>query len=398
MSIGIATLLVGSATFAYFDDTETSTGNTFTAGIIDLGFVGPGACYLAISFLYEDSFLGVDDDTSGWSSDDTMKNLGTGHINLLGYTADANAWENSNAATFTHRGTRGLGVLGGSDDDEVDNINMDESIVITFDTPQWLNGFEVRSLFAKDGIDIIDEEGQVDWYLGGSPVGGYHLIGEEQGGNGVLNVQFDPVLVDEIVFYVPSGQSYTDESEFAVAQIYLANECMQDDDFNGLGLGIWTLDDMKPGENDCGIIVFNELGTNRGGTLDIACTYTADEDDDGNSGNGLNDGPESDTDWTTGDDQTTTDAFAGFMQITEMNYHSNPNTDLLPSITDHNGNTWIDLYDLKQSTLSVPLSDNGADGDYLEMTVYFHYTAGNDYQGDIIELTMIFTLEQIMYP
>ncbi|GAH85557.1 unnamed protein product, partial [marine sediment metagenome] len=32
MAIGIVSLLVGSATFAYFSDTETSSDNTFTAG------------------------------------------------------------------------------------------------------------------------------------------------------------------------------------------------------------------------------------------------------------------------------------------------------------------------------------------------------------------------------
>lgn len=36
MVIGIATAFLGAGTFAYFTDTETSTGNTFTAGTIDL--------------------------------------------------------------------------------------------------------------------------------------------------------------------------------------------------------------------------------------------------------------------------------------------------------------------------------------------------------------------------
>jgi len=34
--IGIVAMLAGAGTFAYFSDTETSTGNTFTAGTLDL--------------------------------------------------------------------------------------------------------------------------------------------------------------------------------------------------------------------------------------------------------------------------------------------------------------------------------------------------------------------------
>lgn len=36
LAIGIAAAMLGAGTFAYFSDTETSSGNTFTAGTIDL--------------------------------------------------------------------------------------------------------------------------------------------------------------------------------------------------------------------------------------------------------------------------------------------------------------------------------------------------------------------------
>jgi len=36
MTIGIATAMLGAGTFAYFSDVETSTGNTFTAGTINM--------------------------------------------------------------------------------------------------------------------------------------------------------------------------------------------------------------------------------------------------------------------------------------------------------------------------------------------------------------------------
>ena len=41
MAIAIVVGLVGVGTFAYFSDTETSTGNTFTAGTLDLAVGDP---------------------------------------------------------------------------------------------------------------------------------------------------------------------------------------------------------------------------------------------------------------------------------------------------------------------------------------------------------------------
>ncbi len=40
LAIAITLVLVGGATFTYFQDTETSTGNTFTAGTLDLKMQG----------------------------------------------------------------------------------------------------------------------------------------------------------------------------------------------------------------------------------------------------------------------------------------------------------------------------------------------------------------------
>jgi predicted ribosomally synthesized peptide with SipW-like signal peptide len=41
MSIGLVATVVGMGTFAYFSDTETSTGNTVTAGVLDLSINTP---------------------------------------------------------------------------------------------------------------------------------------------------------------------------------------------------------------------------------------------------------------------------------------------------------------------------------------------------------------------
>ena len=44
MTLVLVLGLVGAGAFAYFSDTETSTGNTFTAGTLDLVVVTTGAC------------------------------------------------------------------------------------------------------------------------------------------------------------------------------------------------------------------------------------------------------------------------------------------------------------------------------------------------------------------
>ncbi len=44
MAIALVIGLVSAGAFAYFSDTETSTGNTFTAGTLDLEVVTTGAC------------------------------------------------------------------------------------------------------------------------------------------------------------------------------------------------------------------------------------------------------------------------------------------------------------------------------------------------------------------
>lgn len=44
--IGLAAALVGAGTFAYFSDTETSSGNTFTAGSLDLEIQNPDGTWV----------------------------------------------------------------------------------------------------------------------------------------------------------------------------------------------------------------------------------------------------------------------------------------------------------------------------------------------------------------
>jgi len=165
-----------------------------------------------ISFLNEDSFEGVDSPT-GWSTSDSEVNLGTNTWSLLGDSADVNGYTNNDPYNLTHRGTRGLGVAGG----ENDEVDAPEKIEIVFDSPVLVNAFQVRSLFFNE-TGGVDEEGDVDLYNGGTLVASYHLTATQAGGNGILETFGTDDPVNKIIFYVKGGQSYTSYSEFAVAK------------------------------------------------------------------------------------------------------------------------------------------------------------------------------------
>jgi len=62
MAILLAVGLVGAGAFAYFSDTETSTGNTFTAGALDLVVVTTGACSNAGKITVNEQGDGFNDD------------------------------------------------------------------------------------------------------------------------------------------------------------------------------------------------------------------------------------------------------------------------------------------------------------------------------------------------
>jgi len=177
------------------------------------GFACKSPCSI-VSFLAEDGFVGVDDSTSTWSTNNSMVNLGKNALSLLGDTAHLYGYKSDGSPyNLTQRGTRGLGVGTG----EPDEIDDPEKIEIVFDEPILINEFQVRSLFTNENGG--DEEGDIDLYNGTTLVKSYHLSGAEAGGNGVLNTIGSDQAIDKIVFYVAPGQSYTSYSEFAVSKL-----------------------------------------------------------------------------------------------------------------------------------------------------------------------------------
>ena len=176
----------------------------------------------------------------------------------------------------------------------------------------------------------------------------------------------------------------------------------------------WTLSGMEPGVSETGIqqIELQNVGSIAADHLEIWCTYT------------VNDNPdvESDTDKNTSSHPS---QFARYMQITDMLYtndlwyydlltgekYTRTATDQ-PWVLAANDNKWkvedkdgvdeeendipadgiITLYDLNQDPLDDLTPPNG--DTQFEMKVKLHSSADNGIQGDTLNLTVIFTLNQ----
>ena len=171
----------------------------------------------------------------------------------------------------------------------------------------------------------------------------------------------------------------------------------------------WTLSGMEPGVSETGIqqIELQNVGSIAADHLEIWCTYTVDDDPD----------VESDTDKET---YLYPERFARYMEITLMVY-TNDNWwfDLLtgqkylgsyPDTSNPDGSPqakWrvddqespgqpgygiITLYDLNQNPLDDLTPPDG--NTQFEMRLKLHSSADNGIQGDTLNLTMIFTLNQ----
>ena len=185
--------------------------------LLSVGIVSAVTYDEQISFLYEDSFIGVSGDTTAWSTNDAMVNLGVSQWPLDFGRVKARLV--NEAQDLTHRGTRGLGV-NGQENDEVDSKEGKEKIVIVLDEPVYFGSVEIRSLFIEGGD--VPEEGDIKFYLDGDLVLTDHFIGTA---NGIVVKNYDGLLADRVVFFVKENQDYTHESEFAVARINFATDC-----------------------------------------------------------------------------------------------------------------------------------------------------------------------------
>jgi spore coat-associated protein N len=169
----------------------------------------------------------------------------------------------------------------------------------------------------------------------------------------------------------------------------------QDEDWRDGGVtATWVMENMKPGDSTSGWIGFEAKG---GSSITIACSYTLDEGIPGGN---------------------TADDMAKELVITEMHYYgelhnhgwgweeldllTNDNYDVGyepnpgnpgPMVEDMDGDGSISLYDLNATVTSVDVErPKNNENSWLNMAVKFDEDAGNDFQGDTLNLTMIFTL------
>ncbi|MBU3964918.1 hypothetical protein KKG29_02490 [Patescibacteria group bacterium] len=182
----------------------------------------------------------------------------------------------------------------------------------------------------------------------------------------------------------------------------------------GFGNGVtatWIATDMKPGDEKTfgleEVRLAKEIGSIEADHTEITCNYNVIEESPQT---------ESDTDPNTNLDP---DKMAKEMLITRCVYHDIVCIDCLTGIKwsgynytsgvcagtnlgqsndwkieDKNGDGKISFYDLKNDKLdNLPAVQNSPPFSF-KMGVKFSETAGNDFQGDIFDLTMIFRLNQ----
>jgi predicted ribosomally synthesized peptide with SipW-like signal peptide len=160
----------------------------------------------------------------------------------------------------------------------------------------------------------------------------------------------------------------------------------------------WYVPDMKPGDDiPQRSIWFKNFGTIQTSTMTITCNYTVTEES-----------PQTEADTDPNTDQHP-DEMAKHMIITYIhyrndlididcltgkNYTQSPIEDWRINDTDSDG--IITLYDLKQDPLiNLPSPDTQPNKiTQLDMALKFDIWAGDDFQGDTFNLTLIFTLNQ----
>jgi hypothetical protein len=143
---------------------------------------------------------------------------------LLDKTAEVSAWTNVTQSNLTSRGTRGLGINGGSDSDEIDNVDCKskELMTVTLKTPMCLAYVEVRSLFTKDADWYGTESGAFTTSLKDRDLYTVKMVATEPYGSTTglwsqtLTGSNANTAFDQIDFYIPDGNK---QSEFAVAAL-----------------------------------------------------------------------------------------------------------------------------------------------------------------------------------
>lgn len=139
---------------------------------------------------------------------------------------------------------------------------------------------------------------------------------------------------------------------------------------------VWAMPNMAPGHS-----VTNSLAVTNGGTLQSSLTASMVF-------------AEADASVNPTPNMTATDV-AKELEVTVVNWHDiNGTLDLLPHLTNNNGNGWKDLDDFRAALGTLAVLNPGETGT-LNMTLQFRNDANNDFQGDGVNATITLTLQNI---
>jgi len=385
--VGLVAIMAGAGLYALFSDTETSTGNIFTAGTLDLKTGQIGVSTSTIDLNPRLGSCEVDGKKS--------YNLTSDDLNKLGSSDDIR-YETQYDWKKNYEDNRYLEFL-------FPTITFPSEATITDVklTLEWARGEEID----KARLLIWDHTAGT-WKTQNLTVPTEHdkdfsetidlkALGIDTATDiNNLKIRFQAHHpTDDSDDPLPKHKTSHDLVKLTVTYIETAKVWS-----DGITTAIWTLSNMKPGdETPTGSVFFKNFGSIASNTLEITCSYTVNEET-----------PQTESDTDPHTDQHP-DEMAKYMIITMMYYRNDQvNINCLTGYDSYSGQTkdeWkvndanhdgkISLYELKLNPLILPSPDTQPNKiTQLDMRIKFDEDAGNDFQGDTFNLTMIFTLKQ----
>jgi len=207
MAIILAVGLVGAGAFAYFSDTETSTGNTFTAGTLDLLVTTSGACS-------DVGKITVNEQGDGLNDSVVFANLAPGDSGSI-------TWTITNTGTLP-----GMVMIHRTLSNDVDGVDTEPELLVDL-TPgaagELDNNMWLISTVTIDGVSTFVYEGN-PWYANWMSLEATY--GPEQfdnlpkllPANSVLVVTYNwsiPTTVDDVI----QGDTFTLNLEMTLDQV-----------------------------------------------------------------------------------------------------------------------------------------------------------------------------------
>ncbi len=219
----------------------------------------------------------------------------------------------------------------------------------------------------------------------------------------ILTIALVSVLVGAGTFAYYADTEVSSGNTFTAGTMDLKINDEDPDAWDDGAIATWVLSDMKPGDSKTGSVIITKEGSLDADHLEITCDYSVDDELPQS---------EADTDWFT---DLHPDLFAKNMTIVSALYDNGDVYDLITGIqwdfvgsggfegyivqhdywkiTDGDGDGRVTIYDLKYTGPDDLPAPNNHDYTF-RMNVKFDESAGNDFQGDTLNLDVIFTLNQ----